>query len=80
VNRARIEGEQKKFMVPEIVLTHLMEGIGIALDPNGDRMFVTDLGGSIYLAKLDGSDKKTLLEAQGNLTGIAYCEVPTKYV
>jgi DNA-binding beta-propeller fold protein YncE len=80
VNRAQIEGEQKKFMAPEILLTHLMEGIGIALDPKGDRMFVTDLGGSIYSAKLDGSDKKTLLEAQGNLTGIAYSEVPSKYM
>jgi hypothetical protein len=25
-----------------------MEGIGIALDLKGERMFVTDLGGSIY--------------------------------
>ena len=59
VNRARIaEGEQKKFMTPEILLTHLMEGIGIALDLKGNRMYMTDLGGSIYSAKLDGSDKK----------------------
>ena len=34
----------------EILLTHLMEGIGIALDLKGERMFVTDLGGSIYSA------------------------------
>jgi hypothetical protein len=39
-------------------------------------MFVTDLAGSIYSAKLDGSDKKNFLYAQGNLTGIAYAEVP----
>jgi hypothetical protein len=25
---------------------------------------------------MDGSDKKTLLYAQGNLTGIAYAELP----
>jgi hypothetical protein len=74
------EGEQKKFLAPEILLIHLMEGIGIALDPKGDRMFVTDLGGSIYSAKLDGSDKKILLAAQGNLSGIAYSEVSSKYV
>jgi hypothetical protein len=59
---------------PEIVITHLMEGIGIALDLHGERMFVTDLGGSIYSARLDGSDKQTLLFAQGNLTGIAYAD------
>ena len=37
---------------------HLMEGIGIALDVPGNRMFVTDLGGSVYSAKLDGSEKR----------------------
>ena len=36
---------------PEIVLTHLMEGIGIALDVPGDRMFVTDFAGSVYSAE-----------------------------
>ena len=31
----------------EVVLDHLMEGVGIALDVRADRMFVTDLAGSI---------------------------------
>ena len=53
-----------------------MEGIGMALDLKGDRMFVTDLAGSVYSARLDGSEKRTLLAAQGNLTGIAYVEIP----
>jgi len=74
VNRAPID-EKLKNQTPEILLTHLMEGIGIALDLKGERMFVTDLGGSIYSAKLDGLDKKTLLYAQGNLTGIAYADL-----
>jgi hypothetical protein len=52
-----------------------MEGIGIALDVPGNRMFVTDLAGSLYAAKLDGTDKRMLLAAQGNLTGITYVEV-----
>jgi hypothetical protein len=59
---------------PDILLTHLMEGIGIALDVPGDRMFLTDLGGSVYCARLDGSEERVLLYAQGNLTGIAYAE------
>jgi hypothetical protein len=63
---------------PEIVLTHLMEGIGIALDVPGDRMFLSDLGGSIYCARLDGSEERVLLYAQGNLTGIAYAEAIPK--
>jgi hypothetical protein len=54
----------------------LKEGIGIALDLKGERMFLTDLGSSVYSAKLNGSDKKTLLYLQGNLTGIAYTELP----
>jgi hypothetical protein len=53
-----------------------MEGIGLALDPKHDRMFITDFGGSVYSANLDGSDQKTLLFAEGNLTGIAYVELP----
>jgi hypothetical protein len=63
---------------PEIVLTHLMEGIGIALDIPHDRMFMTDFAGSIYSARLDGSEKRMFLQAQGNLTGIAYAELPAK--
>jgi hypothetical protein len=33
---------------PEILVTHLMEGIGISLDLEANRMFLTDLAGSIY--------------------------------
>ena len=71
VNRAPIDTEA----VPEILITHLMEGIGIALDVPGDRMFVTDFAGSVYSADLDGKNERNLLYAQGNLTGIAYGEV-----
>ena len=60
---------------PEIVVTHLMEGIGIALDVANDRMFVTDFAGSVYSARLDGSGERNFLYAQGNLTGIAYGEI-----
>jgi DNA-binding beta-propeller fold protein YncE len=60
---------------PEILFTHLMEGIGLALDHKGGRMFITDFAGSVYRANLDGSDQKTLLFAQGNVTGIAYAEI-----
>jgi len=72
VNRASIDEKPDE---PEIVLTHLMEGIGIALDVPGDRMFVTDFAGSIYSAKLDGTEERNFLYAQGNLTGIVYAEI-----
>jgi hypothetical protein len=76
VNRAPMDRDLEKSQAPEILLTHLQEGIGISLDLKGERMFVTDLGGSVCSARLNGSDKKTLLYAQGNLTGIAYAEPP----
>ncbi|WP_236000284.1 3-hydroxyacyl-CoA dehydrogenase [Bradyrhizobium uaiense] len=73
VNRASIDNKPAE---PEIVVTHLMEGIGIALDVPNDRMFVTDFAGSMYSARLDGSGERNFLYAQGNLTGIAYAEIP----
>ena len=76
VNRASLDADFKKRPTPKILLTHLMEGIGIALDFKHGRMFLTDLAGTIYSARLDGSEKKPLLVAQGNLTGIAYAEIP----
>ena len=75
VNRAPMDSDATGRPDPEIVFSHLMEGIGIALDLKGDRMFITDFGGDVLAAKLDGSDKKILLVAQGNLTGIAYSEI-----
>ncbi len=76
VSRAPIDALPQPGQLPEIVLTHLMEGIGISLDVPNDRMFMTDFAGSIYSARLDGSEKRMLLQAQGNLTGIAYAELP----
>jgi DNA-binding beta-propeller fold protein YncE len=74
VNRAPIDAKPAQ-NPPRIVVSDLMEGIGIALDISGNRMFVTDFAGSLYTAKLDGADKRVLLAAQGNLTGIAYAEL-----
>jgi len=73
VNRASIDAKPD---APEIVFDHLQEGIGIALDVPGDRMFMTDMTGTVFRAKLDGSEKRPLLGIQGNLTGIAYAEIP----
>jgi DNA-binding beta-propeller fold protein YncE len=73
VNRAQLD--TIGLSEPEIVLTHLMEGIGIALDPANNRMFVTDLGGNIWTAALDGTGSRPIRAVQGNLTGIAYTEL-----
>ena len=78
VNRAPLDQVGHVRPEPEIIFTHLMEGIGIALDREGDRMFMTDLAGSIYTANLDGSKPSVLLFAQGNLSGIAYANLASK--
>jgi DNA-binding beta-propeller fold protein YncE len=77
VNRAPIDATNGRAK-PEILSTHLMEGIGIALDLGGGHMFVTDLGGTVYEADLDGSNRREILLAQGNLTGIAYAVLPAE--
>jgi len=76
VNRAPMDVVSGKNIAPEIVVHDLMEGIGLFLDLKGGRMFFADFGGSVYSANLDGSNKKMLLFAQGNLSGIAYAEIP----
>jgi hypothetical protein len=77
INRAPIDAKPED-RTPEIVFDHLMEGIGIALDVPGNTMFMTDLGGNVYSAHLDGTDKRVLQFAQGNVTGIAFAEFPSK--
>jgi hypothetical protein len=78
VNRAPMDPKPRNTQAPEILLDHLMEGIGLALDLKAGRMFVTDFAGNLFSANLDGSNRKTLLYAQGNLSGIAYAELPVE--
>ena len=75
VNRMRLEVDEHDPGPQEIIFDHLMEGIGIALDVANDRMFLTDLAGTIYSARLDGSERRLIAAVQGNLTGIAYAEI-----
>jgi hypothetical protein len=78
VNRAPMDVKPGGRKDPEIVFNNLMEGIGLALDLKNNRMFMTDLGGSVYSSSLDGSNNKTIVFAQGNLSGIAYAEIPAE--
>ncbi len=54
----------------EVIMSELKEAIGIALA--ADLIYVTDLGGNVYRARLDGSEKQVLLSGQGSLTGITF--------
>lgn len=62
----------------QILFGGLEEAIGVALDIPGNRLYVTDLGGNVVSAKLDGSDRKTIGTKLGTLTGIAFAQVPSK--
>jgi hypothetical protein len=73
LSRASVEAAVR--LAPEVLLGHLQEGIGLALDLVGDRVFVTDLGGTIYSVRTDGSEAKPVAFAQGNLTGIAHARL-----
>ena len=70
ISRASMDAPRKQ----QILAGGLKEGIGIALDVKGGRMYYTDLGGNVYSTRLDGSDSKTLLTGQGSLTGITWVE------
>jgi DNA-binding beta-propeller fold protein YncE len=71
VNRAAMDAPRERV----ILAGGFNETIGIALDLDGGRMFLTDLRGSVYSLKLDGSDRKTLFTDQGMLTGIAHADL-----
>src|SRR5260370_1156179 len=69
VNRAPMDAAPGKRKEPEIVFNHLIEAIGLSFNLLNKRMFLTDLGGSVYSANLDGSNRKTLRIAPGTLSG-----------
>ena len=60
----------------QILFGGLDEAIGLALDVPGDRLYVTDLGGNLVSATLDGRGRRTLGTKLGVLTGIAFANVP----
>jgi DNA-binding beta-propeller fold protein YncE len=84
VNRASMKmpvgADPKNRKDIQILLGGLDEAIGVALDIPGNRLYITDLGGNLVSARLDGSDRKTLGTKLGALTGIAFARVPASSV
>lgn len=74
LNRISIAGGHEEDEVVELLSGHLKEAIGLAVDKQHDRVFVTDLAGNIYKFSLDGMEREILYtgkDGQG-FTGIAY--------
>ncbi|MGA2011502.1 MAG: hypothetical protein ABSH51_13380 [Solirubrobacteraceae bacterium] len=75
VNCAPVDAPNGRRQPPEVLLWHLMEGSGLALDPSGQRLFVSDLAAGVCEAGLDGSARPAVLAARGTLAGIAHAEL-----
>jgi DNA-binding beta-propeller fold protein YncE len=65
VNRASIDSSTNPRVESQILITHLMEGIGLTLDLKGGCMYFTDLAGCVYSANLDGSKKRCWRRRRG---------------
>jgi hypothetical protein len=80
VNRAPMDPpagfDPKRRTDAMILASNFDETIGIALDLPRGMMYITDLRGSLYSTRLDGSDRKLLGSGLGSLTGIAFAEIP----
>jgi len=60
----------------KILASNFNETIGVALDLPRGMMYITDLRGSLYSTKIDGSERRVLGSGLGSLTGIAFVELP----
>ncbi|KAF2666876.1 YWTD domain-containing protein [Microthyrium microscopicum] len=70
---ADVQAGKAQFAVkPRPLVEGLNEGIGIAVDPVGQKMWFTELGGRIFQSNLDGTSKSVIATGQGILTGIDY--------
>ena len=59
----------------EVLARSLHEAIGLKLDLQNMRIFVTDLGGCVYSFDLNGMKKRKMYEDQGTYTGITIAYV-----
>ena len=74
VNRAFL-GSGPKIGEREVIVRKMHEAIGLTLDRSHHCMYMTDIGGSVYTAELDGSNKRVVLPDVGDLTGITFVDI-----
>lgn len=74
LNRAYVGGDAQKSREIEILARQFHEPIGLKLDVKGNKVWVADLGGSIYRVALDGNNsgkKEVVIRDEGCYTGVA---------
>ena len=71
VNRIDLDAMREGKAVTKTVLVKKMhEAIGLSLDIQRGKMYMTDLIGALYEANMDGTDEKVLFADLGDLTGV----------
>ncbi|KAJ7200413.1 hypothetical protein GGX14DRAFT_544922 [Mycena pura] len=55
-----------------VIAERFHETIGLTVDPAGEKIYVADLLGSLWVTELDGSNKTAILRDAGNFTGITF--------
>jgi hypothetical protein len=75
LNRARIT--ESGLVDRQVLARELQEGIGVSLDSQGRRAFVTDLGGNVRELDIDTKQEShfTTVAHLGVLTGIDYADI-----
>lgn len=72
MSNATMQGAATFSALGKPLVTGLLEGIGIAIDTVGEKMYYTDLGGHVYAANLDGTGHHAIASRQGIVVGIDY--------
>lgn len=60
----------------ETLVDGLVETIGLSLDVENDKMYFTELGGSVSEAALDGTGLMRRILSSGSATGVAIAHIP----
>ncbi|THW96733.1 3-hydroxyacyl-CoA dehydrogenase [Aureobasidium pullulans] len=62
--KAQLDDQGRMAEKPQILAQNYNEAIGLKVDAENDVIYVTDLGGSIWRCRMDGSDKRKVLDEQ----------------
>jgi hypothetical protein len=68
---SRIDLDESGFFKKKSILVRkLHEAIGLTLDVENQNMYFTDLNGSLYRSRMDGTEEVVLFSEIGDLTGV----------